>query len=735
MIQAISIRNVASYCADGITLDKLRKVNFIYGANGCGKTTISNYLTDNSHSKYQHCSHQWKSDVTIEVLVYNKDFRERNFGQGRIKGVFTLGQATKEEIDIIESQTLELKALKETLRGRKDALDNEMIKIKELEDDFKNNAWQMVFKKYEVKFKNAFSGSIGSKESFKSKLLERYNCNKSPVNSLTELEEKSLTIFGDTPVEIPLIQSFSFDRIKMIEEDSIWSKVVVGSADVTIAKLIKKLNISDWVNLGRNYIDNDTCPFCQQETIDQQFKEQLEIFFDAEYVSDLKKIKRLREEYYGLTENLLNFLNKIEEVQKLDSKTNLNIDKYSSYIKTFGGQQVANLEVTLHKVNEPSRILTLTSTTEQLENIRKLVIEANGKNQSHNQLVQDYKAEKTKLIDAVWDFVINEFKSEIDNYISKFESLSRGVNGLKQQISAQENKVLKLDHEIKEKSKNITGIKQPIIEINKLLAFYGFSNFKIVAAGEEGFYQIERDNGEKVENNLSEGEVTFLTFLYFLQRAKGGETQDSVNQERILVIDDPISSLDSNVLFVVSSLIKEIIKGVKSNKGKINQIIILTHNIYFHKEVSYEGSNRKGEKHHYWILRKNNGISKLHFYGERNPIQSSYELLWRELREWENNSGITLQNAMRRILENFFGILGNRRDEYLLNKFDTPEEREICRSLLSWINEGSHTLPEDFYVELPFATIENYQKVFKEIFIHTENIGHYNIMMGIDEGQ
>jgi len=143
--------------------------------------------------------------------------------------------------------------------------------------------------------------------------------------------------------------------------------------------------------------------------------------------------------------------------------------------------------------------------------------------------------------------------------------------------------------------------------------------------------------------------------------------------------------------------------------------------------------NRKGEKSQFWILRKNNKVSAIHFYGINNPIQSSYELLWREIKEWENNSGITIQNTLRRILENYFSILGSKRDDVLINKFSTQEEREICRSLLSWANEGSHTLPDDLFIEAPDGTITKYLEVFKNIFSHTENIGHYNMMMGIGE--
>ena len=44
MIQKIVIKNTASFDYDGVEIDNLKKINFIYGANGCCKTTISNAL-------------------------------------------------------------------------------------------------------------------------------------------------------------------------------------------------------------------------------------------------------------------------------------------------------------------------------------------------------------------------------------------------------------------------------------------------------------------------------------------------------------------------------------------------------------------------------------------------------------------------------------------------------------------------------------------------------------------
>ena len=81
-------------------------------------------------------------------------------------------------------------------------------------------------------------------------------------------------------------------------------------------------------------------------------------------------------------------------------------------------------------------------------------------------------------------------------------------------------------------------------------------NFEIVPAQEEGFYKIQREDGTIAETTLSEGEITFITFLYYLQLTKGGISEDEVNNERVLVIDDPISSFDSNHLFHANFFIK-----------------------------------------------------------------------------------------------------------------------------------------------------------------------------------
>ena len=103
MITKIELKNVVPF-SDGLIIDNLHKINYIYGANASGKTTLSHFLERTDDEKYTDCSIEWENGIKVETIVYNRYFRENNFGKSSIPGVFTLGQATKEEKENIEKK-------------------------------------------------------------------------------------------------------------------------------------------------------------------------------------------------------------------------------------------------------------------------------------------------------------------------------------------------------------------------------------------------------------------------------------------------------------------------------------------------------------------------------------------------------------------------------------------------------------------------------------------------------
>ena len=129
----------------------------------------------------------------------------------------------------------------------------------------------------------------------------------------------------------------------------------------------------------------------------------------------------------------------------------------------------------------------------------------------------------------------------------------------------------------------------------------------------------------------------------------------------------------------------------------------------------------------FWIVRKPAQSSKVEHYSY-NPIKTSYELLWAELRK-PDPQNLTIQNTLRRILENYFKILGGIDLQNLWEHFE-DEEAVHCRSLISWVNDGSHFAHDDLYVVIDEPMVDSYLKVFFKIFRQTKHMPHYQMMMG-----
>lgn len=306
VIESLNLKNIATYDSTGSSIENLKKINFIYGANGCGKTTVTKFIDNQTDPLFCNCSLVWKSGIPVKALVYNKDFRTKNFGKGSMDGVFTLGQATKEEIENIKKMQDELSDIKDKGIKKKDAFEKLTITKQETENEFKEIVWTSIYKKYEIEFKEAFVGFL-RKDAFKFQIIGQFQSDTSLLNTYEELKEKAKIIFGKVPTTMLLISVIEFSRLLEIENNSIWKKKIIGKADVEIAKLIQKLNLNDWVNEGKSYLQEDeTCPFCQQQTITQGFRKQLENYFDETFITDTKLVKVLTDEYNRLALNLTN---------------------------------------------------------------------------------------------------------------------------------------------------------------------------------------------------------------------------------------------------------------------------------------------------------------------------------------------------------------------------------------------------------------------------------------------
>lgn len=728
MIEKIRIKEVASYDAKGIEFN-LGKINYIYGSNGTGKTTISELLRNSGDQKFSSCNIERKQGSSdFDLFVYNRNFVQENFNiRNEIKGIFTLG---KESTDILASIDEKLKDA-EKHQERIGSLENNIKQSKEqleiLNTNFTKQCWDLK-QNYDVTFEEAFMGLRNNKKKFMERCLNEATNNNSDLYTYDELKNRVDSVFKNSRKKVGTIPEIKYDS--SLEQQSIFQTKIIGKKDIDIARLISELNLSDWVQKGHRHMEgtDGICPFCQQE-LPGSFKEKLDEYFDETYTEQIQNLNSSIEKYERDT---IGFFKQYNFLITGDIPF-INKEKITSLFEIINSTYKENIQLLERKKNEPSRSIELNSVTNYFEQIKSEVEKANIQISESNRVIDNIKEEKERLIKEIWRFIVEQNKSNYDNYMDNYRRENRALVGMKQGKAQQIGFKRKLEEEAIELQNQLTSVLPSINEINTLLKSFGFTNFQLAESDEQGNYKIVRENGEDANETLSEGEKTFITFLYFYQLINGSNDQDKVNTARVVAIDDPISSLDSNILFMVSNLINNLKKKVRSKDSNFKQLIILTHNVYFHKEVSFNKgmSNKRQHDETFWVIRKTGHVSYIFGY-EENPIKNSYELLWKELRE--NPNSITTPNIMRRILENYFKFFGNVDVNEIVEGFP-DEDKVVCNTLLSWANDGSHHVNDDLYVDSNQEQNTIYFEVFRKIFINSNHEPHFNMMMGNDDSE
>lgn len=733
MISEIQIKPPLATYQNPENLCDLRSINYIFGVNGTGKTTISRVIAQTEG--HGHCRLVWQGGTPLERMVYNRDFVDKNFNQdGPLQGVFTLGENQVEaEREIarlmpeIERKNDQISSLNSQLDGA-DGQSGGRKELADLEPVLRDKCWKQK-ELHDSYFKEAFSTARvrGDRERFKEKVLSEEVSNTAELLTLEELKEKALTVFSNSVERaLPLGQLSAADLIA-VEQHVLLQKVIVGNQDIDIAAIISRLGNSDWVKQGLKYHEQDpeTCPFCQQSTGDH-FANSLEAFFSEAYDSEVKALNELYVGYQSASDKLVAAVQRDVELNNPFLKTEL----FNAETQLLHERLKGNQAILANKLDEPSRKIDLEPVEPILKKLQHLVFEANAATTLHNQTVANIATEKQTLVAQVWRYVLNELADDLQRYQQEKNRLKQTIAGMEQRLLEKQAQLKNQENQVKELERQTTSIQPTITAIKDLLQKFGFSSFSIGKDDEGSHYRIIRANGEDASRSLSEGEKTFITFLYFYYLIKGAQSSSGITSNRVVVFDDPISSLDSDILYIVSSLIKGVMEEVRRRNSQIKQVFVLTHNVYFHKEISFnrsrplEGTLREES---FWLVKKLQHGSVVERC-ETNPIRSAYELLWADVKS-ENISSISLQNTLRRILENYFTMWGGMSKDEICALFE-GRDKLICQSLFSWVNDGSHSIHDDLYINHGEQTNEVYLRVFRNIFDKAEQLGHYNMMTG-----
>lgn len=640
---------------DGKNVQNFKRLNILYGRNYSGKTTLSRIFRalETGRIPLNYTSPSFtvygdKGDVTqtgiethgYDIRVYNRDFVSDNLsflvnqGSGGIKTFAIVGEKNKEienAIAAIEAElgSVETKAgLRFDLEGKR----NERERTKRihqtasasLEEKLRSHANDKIKKNRE------YGNSLYNIEGIRKDIAAAKKANFNPL-SMEEQASKLLLLKQEALSDItePVSISLKIESIKKIAEELL-SKTITPTKP--IQELLNDSVLQLWVKQGipLHREKRSTCAFCRQglphdiwQVLGSHFsKESSDLESSIEsclttITSEIAAISR----FVTLTGD--RFYSEQKAAFELSKKA---LDETLAVYKQDLEAMQAALETrkdSLFRV-VPMPAFSHDSFAIQLhaDAINALITENNGRTKT-------LEKEKGAARDALRLTDVASFINDI-NYD---EELIR-IDGLKKEADSANTTLTEAAQEVTNREASVTQLRgqqkderKGAEKVNSLLNhFFGHDGIKLEAKdnAEKTAVKFEVTRDGKSAYNLSEGECSLIAFCYFIAKL---EEPESKGKELIIYIDDPISSLDSNHIFFLFSLIESQIampfkKPDGSNAYRYKQLFISTHNLDFlkylkrlsipHKKIpASDGKNKNVQDSEHFMVERNGAASNI----------------------------------------------------------------------------------------------------------------------------
>lgn len=730
-------------------------LNFFYGRNGAGKSTIARTIRANDPANVKWQDGQPPADY--DVLVYDTAFIAANFeNYDNLPGVFTIAEENVTVRNQVREKAVERKKLLEQYGACREELEAGEDAKERARADYQQACWERT-RELRKMFDSAITGKK-TKNLFAAEILST-----APVkHDRGELVTLYQTVYSGSGESFPLFAKAGRVTYAALPGFELMGRPIFSSSGTPFSSFMSALNATDWVRHGHAAFGGRTggkCPYCQQR-LPADFEREIAKCFDANYVEDVAAIAEFQTVYEREMAGILQTLRKnLEKVLP-----GLQLDGYQTKLQFLANAVTINLQRISAKIKEPTAIAALEDTDTLLVELGSIIDGFNKRIQANNDVVSRIKTERVRCRRYVWEYLAFFLKDAAAGYHNKIKSLDGEISALRSKLSDISRGEREIAAEISGLNRQIVNTEAAVESMNALLYDSGFQGFSLRARkGVQNVYEVVRPDGGVAEK-LSDGERNFIAFLYFYHIVRGSRRSDSV-KDKIVVIDDPVSGMDSGALFIVSALVREMVEVCLNNTdgqghaeegGRIKQMFILTHNAYFHQEITYHQA-RRYRSVSFFIIRKSDNISSITpcirsnsmiptEQENYNPVQDSYAALWAELKEV--SSPVTAMNVARRILAYYFLRLcgyeaADVRREVLekkenRNKFIGQAENgkpdrtryHLASSMLSFISGPAGVAGGPHFVE-DCMDAEQYKTVLRLIFEAMHQERHYNMMMGL----
>ena len=653
IIKFKSIKNLAvfqnyiwdSYVRDGGgNVVNFKDINVIYGRNYSGKTTLSRIIRALENGEISNKYENPEFEVSIKdtadatqgnliahgkkIRVFNEDFVKDNLrfivnsdesinpfailgGNATIEAEIT---SLRDSLGINDEDSesgfyLELKNAKTIATTAQQTFEIENNQLSQ----------QLSYK--------ATNNPDGIK--YKSERYGDQNYTKPKLEAdISSVLDRSYTPLTDDEVtlKLALLNERANQDILAIPKSTIDLKNIYDRAELLITKpisssdkieqLVKDSILNRWVKEGRLLHKEklEQCSFCGNDISEERWNE-LDSHFDEESEKLEKEI-----------ENLINEIQ--SKILILDSSLPINTAVFYSKFHIDLDRLIALRLRVINKIEEQ-----LNQITEQLENRKHDLL---------NTKIYSSLKDNSKRLEWIWTIfenfrlTANSYSTslgteqaeakillrlrEVSDFVKtiQYSNETAKIKGLKTTVDAELQKkndiVQKIQNQIKlieDKERLMNDEEKGALKVNEYLNNFFGHDFLTLQALEEADqlggkkirFEIIR-NGKKA-HHLSEGECSLIAFCYFMAKLEDIETKGS---KPIIWIDDPISSLDSNHIFFVYSLINSEIVA----KQDFEQLFVSTHNLDFLKYLKrLPAAAANNLQRGYFIVSREYDISKI----------------------------------------------------------------------------------------------------------------------------
>lgn len=723
MISKIVLNGVASYKKEA-ELDTDKKVNLLYGLNGTGKSTFSEFLYDQTGARFSQCRIEGLKENDT-VLVYNQKFVQDTFYEPEgIHGIFTLSKGNADAQKVIDTASAEVKKLTEQKRKIEEKKTNDEKKHLGEIEEYKKQVWKIKtgYTGGDRILEFCLDGLKGNKDTLFKHIVSLEKPEGELDYSVDDLKEEAQQLQGEA--QSRQLLSKVLINVEDIEQSELLSKVIVGNKNSSVASLIETLGNSDWVNTGIKYVHIDgekgVCPFCQQKTITQNFLEQINAYFDESYNRDKSQIEEMISRYDAEIKKATDFFNAIKDDSFLE--------KNKAEIESLSANLISVLEHNLNTLREkaktPSIQVSLQPINEIIESINSIIKNTNNEITLYNQRIADIKGSKSKIRDSFWCLMRKEYNSVIELYAANEKDYKQSVKNAQKELQTITSEINTNTALIEENRKKTVNIDEAVENIKNGLIDIGITDFTIEKySEEEALYRLKReDSDEDVFKTLSEGEKMVISFLYFIELCKGESTAEKASNKKIVVIDDPISSLSHIYVFNIGRLIHNEFLRTK----KYDQLFILTHSLYFFYELT--NTNHKERKETQKLFRICKNTENSYFEDMKyEDIQNDYQAYWHIIKD-EKQSPALIANCMRNVMEYFFNFVEKQDFAQVFQRPELQENRYMAFN--RYMNRESHSKGQNIF-DIKEFNYDSFREAFKKVFETEGYIEHYNKMIGL----